>query len=100
MTHYVLTFRAQPHRTPTAEQEASWPAWFSQIGPSIADMGNRVGQARSVGSLAARAATADIVDVCVVEGAIRRRDVVVSSDPDDLRAIAAAVNRRLEIDRP
>ena len=58
------------------------------------------GQARSVGSLAARAATTDIVDVCVVEGAIRRRDVVVSSDPDDLRAIAAAVNRRLEIDRP
>ena len=49
MTHYVLTFRAQPGRTPTAEQEASWPAWFSQIGTSIADMGNRVGQARSVG---------------------------------------------------
>jgi len=58
------------------------------------------GQARSVGSLAARAATTDIVDVCVVEGAIRRRDLVVSSDSDDLRAIAAAVNRRLEIDRP
>ena len=58
------------------------------------------GQARSVGSLAARAATTDIVDVCVVEGAIRRRDLVVSSDPDDLRAIAAAVDRRLEIDRP
>ena len=58
------------------------------------------GQARSVGSLAARAATIDIVDVCVVEGAIRRRDLVVSSDSDDLRAIAAAVNRRLEIDRP
>jgi len=49
MTNYVLTFRAQPNRTPTAEQEASWPAWFSQIGASIADMGNRVGQARSVG---------------------------------------------------
>ena len=49
------------------------------------------GQARSVGSLAARAATTDIVDVCVVEGAIRRRDLVVSSDSDDLRAIAAAV---------
>jgi len=49
MTNYVLTFRAQPGRTPTAEQEASWPAWFSQIGTSIADMGNRVGQARSVG---------------------------------------------------
>jgi len=58
------------------------------------------GQARSVGSLAGRAATTDIVDVCVVEGAIRRHDLVVSSDPDDLQAIAAAVNRRLEIDRP
>ena len=58
------------------------------------------GQARAVGSLAARAATTDIVDVCVVEGAIRRRDLVVSSDLDDLQAIAAAVNRRLEIDRP
>jgi len=58
------------------------------------------GQARAVGSLAGRAATTDIVDVCVVEGAIRRHDLVVSSDPDDLRAIAAAVNRRLEIDRP
>jgi len=58
------------------------------------------GQARSVGSLAGRAATTDIVDVCVVEGAIRRHDLVVSSDPDDLQTIAAAVNRRLEIDRP
>ena len=57
-------------------------------------------QARSVGSLAARAATTDIVDACVVERAIRRHDLVVSSDPDDLHAIAAAVNRRLEIDRP
>jgi hypothetical protein len=58
------------------------------------------GQARAVGSLAGRAATTDIVDVCVVEGAIRRHDLVVTSDPDDLQAIAAAVNRRLEIDRP
>jgi hypothetical protein len=57
-------------------------------------------QARAGGSLVARAATTDIVDACVVEGAIRRRDVVVSSDPDDLQAIAAAVSRRLEIDRP
>ena len=58
------------------------------------------GQARAVGSLAARAATTDIVDACVVEGAIRRHDLFVSSDPDDLQAIAAAVSRRLEIDRP
>src|SRR4029077_7856886 len=58
------------------------------------------GQARAVGSLAARAATTDIVDACVVEGAIRRHDLVVSSDPDDLQPSAAAVSRRLEIDRP
>lgn len=58
------------------------------------------GQARSVGSLAARAATSDIVDACVVEGALRRHDLVVSSDEDDLRAIAAGVNRHLEVDRP
>ena len=58
------------------------------------------GQARSVGSLAARAATGDIVDTCVVEGALRRHDLVVSSDEDDLQAIAAAVSRRLEVDRP
>ena len=49
MANYVLTFRGQPGRTPTAEEEARWPAWFGQIGASIADMGNRVGQARSVG---------------------------------------------------
>jgi len=58
------------------------------------------GQARSVGTLAARAATSDIVDACVVEGALRRHDIVVSSDEDDLQAIATAVSRRLELDRP
>ncbi len=57
-------------------------------------------QARSTGSLAARAATRDIVDACVVEGAIRRRDLVVTSDEDDLEAIAAAVGWRLGVDRP
>jgi hypothetical protein len=56
--------------------------------------------ARLVGSLAARAATTDIVDATVVEGAMRRRDVVVSSDPDDLKAIAGAVGRRLEVEHP
>src|ERR1700691_556661 len=58
------------------------------------------GQARAVGSLAAIAATDDIVDACVVEGAFRRRDIVVSSDETDLYAIAAAASQRLEVDRP
>lgn len=58
------------------------------------------GRARAVGTLAARAATTDIVDAAVVEGALRRRDLVVSSDADDLQAIASAAGTRLEIDRP
>lgn len=57
-------------------------------------------QARAVGALASRARVTDIVDVTVVEGALRRHDLVVSSDPDDLQAIADADARRLEIDRP
>lgn len=58
------------------------------------------GQARSTGTLAAQAATTDIVDACVVEGALRRRDLVISSDPGDLHAIAAAISQHLEIDAP
>ena len=57
-------------------------------------------QARAVGTLAARAGANDIVDITVVEGALRRRDLVVSSDPDDLHAIADAAARRLEVGRP
>lgn len=57
-------------------------------------------QARAVGALAAAAGRTDIVDVCVAEGALRRRDLVISSDPDDLEAIADAVHRRLEVERP
>ena len=58
------------------------------------------GRARSAGALAARAAVTDIVDACVVEGALRRRDLVVSSDPDGLKAIASAAGRRIDIDHP
>jgi predicted nucleic acid-binding protein len=57
-------------------------------------------QARTVGSLAARTGTADIVDACVAEGALRRHDLAISSDPDDLEAIAAAVDRQLETELP
>jgi hypothetical protein len=57
-------------------------------------------QARAVGALAGRAGASDIVDACVVEGAMRRGDLVVSSDEGDLHAIAAALNRGLEVDPP
>lgn len=57
-------------------------------------------QARSVGTLAGRADVHDIVDVTVVEGAIRRSDLVVTTDPDDLAHVAAAVNVELVVERP
>ena len=58
------------------------------------------GQARRVGELLVKAAESDIVDGTVVEGALRRNDLVLSSDPGDLGSLAAAVLRRLEVDRP
>jgi hypothetical protein len=39
-----------------------------------------------------------VVDVAVVEGAIRRRDAVVTSNPTHTRAIADAVRARLRIE--
>jgi len=57
-------------------------------------------RARATGTLAGRARTADIVDATVVEGALRRGDLIISSDEDDLAAIAAAVSRRVGIDHP
>lgn len=58
------------------------------------------GQARAVGAMAARAGTTDIVDACVTEGALRRHDLVVSSDETDLIAIAGAAGRHLEVEQP
>ena len=55
-------------------------------------------QARQVGVLAGKAAHDAIVDVNVVEGAIRRRDAVVTSNESHIRAIADAVRARLRIE--
>lgn len=56
-------------------------------------------QARAVGELAARTATVDIVDATVVEGALRRGDFVVGSDPGDLLSIASAAGGALAVER-
>ena len=55
-------------------------------------------QARAVGALAARAGHDDIVDVTVVEGAIRRRDSIVTSNPTHIRKIADATRAGLTIE--
>jgi len=55
-------------------------------------------QARAVGILIAKSAHADVVDVTVVEGAVRRQDAIVTSDAGDIRRIGAALGLRLRIE--
>jgi hypothetical protein len=57
-------------------------------------------RARAAGTLAGRTGTSDIVDANVVEGALRRGDLIVSSDEGDLAAIATAVGCHIDIDHP
>ena len=54
-------------------------------------------QARQVGWLIARSGLNDTVDVAVVEGVIRRSDVVVTSNRAHLEQVADAVGQRLAI---
>ena len=55
-------------------------------------------QARDVGVLAGKAGHDDIVDVTVVEGAIRRRHAVVTSNEEHIRRIASAADVQLRIE--
>lgn len=55
-------------------------------------------QARRVGVLAGRAGHDDVIDVTVVEGAIRRGDGVVRSKAGDIRRVADAVRATLRIE--
>ncbi len=55
-------------------------------------------QAKSVGILAGKAAHDDIVDVTVADGAIRRRDAIITSNPTHMRKITDAVRVRLRIE--
>jgi hypothetical protein len=54
-------------------------------------------QARSVGAALAASNGRDLVDAAVVVTALDRGDLVVTSDPDDLRRIAAALGRDLAV---
>ena len=56
-------------------------------------------QARQVGVLAGKSAHDDVVDVTVVEGAIRRRHAVVTANEDHIRRVADAARVRLRIER-
>lgn len=54
-------------------------------------------RARATGALAARSGHTDVVDVSVVEGAIRRRHGVVTSNNAHILRIADAAKVKLEI---
>jgi predicted nucleic acid-binding protein len=55
--------------------------------------------AKDVGVLAGKAKHDDVVDVAVVEGAIRRGDAVVTSDAGHVRKIAAAAGVTIWIEQ-
>lgn len=55
-------------------------------------------QARAVGVLAGKAGHDDVVDVTVVEGAIRRHDAIVTSNPTHLRKVTDAVRSRVHVE--
>ena len=54
-------------------------------------------RSRSAGQACGRARTSDVTDASVVVGALARRDVVVTSDSDDIRHLAGALGAKLEI---
>ncbi len=56
-------------------------------------------RARTAGTACARARTSDPIDATVAVGAIARGDLVVTSDDDDIHALADALGARIEIVR-
>ena len=75
MSKFVLTFRSQRNRTPDAEQETAWADWFHSIGATIADPGNRVGDAIPLGN-------------CGTDTALAGYTVVTADDLDAAEALA------------
>lgn len=55
-------------------------------------------RAKRVGVLAGKAHHDDIVDVAVVEGALRRGDAVVTSNEEHIRRVGLAAGGRLQIE--
>jgi predicted nucleic acid-binding protein len=54
-------------------------------------------QARAAGAALAASDSSDLIDAAVVTTALARNDMIVTSDPDDLRRIASALGRSVEL---
>jgi predicted nucleic acid-binding protein len=90
--------------TPTVPAGVLGEAWRGGPQPQLSRLlkGCRVEplsevQARAVGVLAARSGLTDTVDLAVVEGALRRNDIVVTSNRSDIEQAAGAAGRRVVI---
>jgi hypothetical protein len=56
-------------------------------------------RAKQIGVLLGKTRTTDIVDASVVLGAVDRADAIVTSDPEDIERLLAALGHRLPIIR-
>ncbi len=54
-------------------------------------------EARSAGAALAASGSSDLVDAAVVVTALAREDLIVTSDPDDLRRLASAIGRDVAV---
>lgn len=50
MSKFVFTFRAKEGRIPSAAEEVEWGKWFQELGSTVKDFGNRIGQSRLLGA--------------------------------------------------
>lgn len=99
--HRAALLRGMPPTVPSPVLAEGWRGGpqhrLSQLleGCRVEPLGEE--QARSVGALAAKSRIADVVDVTVVEGALRRSDAVVTSNRSHLEQVADSMSARLPI---
>lgn len=52
MSAFVFAFRNDPAVAATEDEVAAWGAWFQKLGPTVTDMGSRVGATSLLGASA------------------------------------------------
>jgi len=91
-------------RHPTVPASVVAQVWRGADHPRISRVlaicrvdGLDLASAKEIGRLLAESGTKDVIDAEVVLGAIRRGDEVWGSDLDDIRRIAAAAGRPVQV---
>jgi hypothetical protein len=99
--HRRMIERGMQPTLPTVVLGQAWRGG-PQVGLSRLVNGCRIepfteAQARAAGAALAASDGRDLVDAAVVVTALARGDLIVTSDPDDLRRIATAIGRSVEV---